>query len=441
MIFRKTMRMLGACLLVLMAAAGKMAAQQAGAAQAGAAQADTAQAERIRLITDTLCAPDMHGRGYTFGGDGKAADFLERQFKALGLRPFKGSFRQHFQMEVNAFGGAMALKLDGTALAPGADFIAHALSGSGKGKAKVHWLDSAALHDAKRLEAQLPKSLAGYALAYEQRFEQRLMDLPRALLARLFQAALHVATAPKLTHAIAQQQYAVPKVVVKASAWTQPKQVAFHIEAEHKRHIAQNVAAYVPGTAHPDSFFVFTAHYDHLGTMGKEAYFPGANDNASGVAMLLELARHYAAHPLPYSVAFIGFGAEEAGLLGSAHYVSHPLFPLKQLSFLFNLDLLATGERGGTVVNATEFPQAFRLLQEANAELQALTELKSRGPAANSDHYYFYQKGIPCFFLYLMGDWTHYHDVNDRAPVPYSAFTPTFRLLCRFAEKWTGAKP
>ena len=75
----------------------------------------------------------------------------------------------------------------------------------------------------------------------------------------------------------------------------------------------------IKGTLFPDSFFVFTAHYDHLGTMGASVIFPGAHDNASGVAFLLDLARHFSSTPPPYSLIFLFLSGEEAGLKGSLY--------------------------------------------------------------------------------------------------------------------------
>ncbi len=88
--------------------------------------------------------------------------------------------------------------------------------------------------------------------------------------------------------------------------------------------------ATIKGTAIPDSFLVFSAHYDHLGQMGKDIYFPGANDNASGTSMLLNLAKYYSQNRPKYSVLFIAFGGEEAGLIGSEYYVKNPLVPLSK---------------------------------------------------------------------------------------------------------------
>ncbi|NJO68366.1 MAG: M28 family peptidase [Bacteroidetes bacterium] len=94
------------------------------------------------------------------------------------------------------------------------------------------------------------------------------------------------------------------------------------------KHNARNVIGYLPGET--DTFIVFTAHYDHLGYMGRNTMFPGANDNASGTSMVLDLIRELSEKKNHrYSYAFMLFSGEEAGLLGSTHYVQHPYFPLK----------------------------------------------------------------------------------------------------------------
>ena len=167
------------------------------------------------------------------------------------------------------------------------------------------------------------------------------------------------------------------------------------------------------GTQFPDSFLVLTAHYDHLGGMGSEVYFPGANDNASGIALLLSMAKYYHENPAPFTVVFIAFAAEEIGLKGSEHFVQHPLFPLKNIKFLVNLDLMGNGDEGITIVNATEFPQQFQMLLELNKADNWFSAINSRGKAANSDHYHFSENGVPAFFIYTLGGTKAYHDVYD----------------------------
>ena len=194
-----------------------------------------------------------------------------------------------------------------------------------------------------------------------------------------------------------------------------------------------NICGIVKGTRKPDSVIMFTAHYDHLGGMGSKTYFPGANDNASGVSLLLSLARYYGQHPQPYSMAFICFSGEEAGLLGSKYFTENPLIPLPGIRFLVNLDLLGTGEEGIMVVNATVYPKEYGVLKKLNDQNHYLVKVASRGKAANSDHYFFTEKGVPAFYIYTMGGIRAYHDVFDISKtLPLNEYNNVFKLLVGF---------
>jgi Zn-dependent M28 family amino/carboxypeptidase len=223
----------------------------------------------------------------------------------------------------------------------------------------------------------------------------------------------------KLTWGVSgiQDDYTVFQVL-KNSFPATPENYQANLEAHRvKNFVSENVVGMVKGTEVPDSFLVLTAHYDHLGKLGNSlnnnAVFRGANDNASGVALMLHLARQIAAKPLRYSVVFIAFAGEEAGLLGSAHFVKNPLIKLKNIRFLVNLDLLGTGDDGIMVVNATEFPKEWKMLEDMNAQNGWLKQVGQRGKAANSDHYWFTEAGVPAFFIYTMGGIKAYHDIYD----------------------------
>ncbi len=150
--------------------------------------------------------------------------------------------------------------------------------------------------------------------------------------------------------------------------------------------------------------------------------------------MLLELARWFEKNPLPVAVVLIATGGEEAGLAGSSHLAEHPLLPLKNIQFLFNVDLYGSGDNGGTVVNATLHPERFSLLQQLNSRYNLLPRIGERGPAANSDHYPFSQKNVPAFFMYLEGDWQHYHHPADAPPLPLGGFEASYQLIIKFME-------
>ena len=333
-----------------------------------------------REIVDTLASPYFWGRGYTNDGMKKAANFLAAEFKTLGVQPLNGkNYFQDFSYPANTFPGKMEVEINGQSLTPGVDFIVGPESRGAKGKGKLEEKDSADFID------------------YDKRIIINLQD--------------------KLTWSVEQQvaDYTLIQIDKKRFTGT-PATYKVNIENKFINDFkTANICGMVRGTALPDSFIFVTAHYDHLGGMGKDTYFPGANDNASGDALLLSLAKYYAAHPAKYSIGFILFAGEEAGLVGSKYYSENPIVPLKQIRFLINTDLAGTGDEGITVVNATEFPSEFALMNKINDQYKYLVKINPRGKAANSDHYFFTEKGVPAFFFYTLGGIKAYHDVFDKS--------------------------
>jgi Zn-dependent M28 family amino/carboxypeptidase len=97
---------------------------------------------------------------------------------------------------------------------------------------------------------------------------------------------------------------------------------------------------------------------------------------------------------------------------------------------------MGSGEEGITVVNATLFDKEFKELQEINNEKHLLTQVKSRGPAANSDHYWFTQVGVPSFFIYTMGPNKNYHDVFDTYEnLSFIEYADITTLLVEFTKR------
>lgn len=353
-----------------------------------------------RKTLNTLTSKELWGRGYTKNGLAKSADFIESEFKSFGLQPMNGeSFKQDFIFAVNTFPGKMELVIDGKKLIPGKDFIVQQASVGVKAKANLEQKDSVNF------------------LAASSRILVTLED--------------------KLTWSVSQKVEDYTQILVKKSSISSiPKTIAVDIENQFIPDFsAANVAAMVKGTTKPDSVIVITAHYDHLGGMGNDTYFPGANDNGSGVSFLLSLAKYYAKNPQKYSIAFICFAGEEAGILGSKYFTENPLMPLENIRFLINVDMVGTGETGATVVNATQYPKEFKLLNEINETGKFLVKINPRGKAANSDHYFFTEKGVPAFFLYTQGGITAYHDIFDKPEtLPFTVYENLFKLFVGFNQ-------
>ncbi len=158
---------------------------------------------------------------------------------------------------------------------------------------------------------------------------------------------------------------------------------------------------------------VVTAHLDHLGKDGKVVY-PGANDNASGIAVMLAIAEAMSGMRLDRTVVLIAFSGEEAGLLGSKYFLEHPLIDLGRVAVLINLDLVGSGRNGIMVQGGQDYPLHERAIMDINRRLFGF-ELSTRPNSPNSDQYYFNRAGVPAFFFYAYNGTVPYHSPNDTA--------------------------
>ncbi len=173
-----------------------------------------------------------------------------------------------------------------------------------------------------------------------------------------------------------------------------------------------------------DETIVIGAHYDHLGhgglLSGSLAFLSkdihnGADDNASGTALVIELARRLAkrADPLPRRVVFIAFSGEERGLLGSAHYVEHPLYPLKSTAMMFNFDMVGRlNEQKELTVYGTGTTPGIDTLVDALGKSSGFVIKKIADGFGPSDHQSFYVKDIPVLFAFT-GTHRDYHRPSD----------------------------
>jgi hypothetical protein len=394
---------------------------------------------RVRQTLDTLCSPFMDGRGYRHNGSQKAAFYLADEFRKIGLRTFANApnYLQPFKLAVNTFDKAV-LRLNGKKMQLAYDYLPHPASRGGKGHKRLLFLDSTFVLDmSKRRQLLQMKHLERYAVVTDDK-SLPYLQTDSSIARKLQQAGAWIDFVPRVIGSLAPRAVLAPTFQLKDSLIARvqaSKRIGFKLKQQQlNEYPCYNVVGYVEGSQYPQQFLVVTAHYDHLGSIG-DVYFPGANDNASGVSMLLELARYFQANPLPYSVAFIAFGAEEIGLKGSLHYVQHPLFPLSDIRFLLNLDLVGTGEEGITVVNGKIYEEAYQLLSRIDLQKQYVASIEARGAAANSDHYFFSRMGVPAFFIYARGGSQAYHDPEDRPQaLSLVAYRGIFSLIIDFFE-------
>ncbi len=393
---------------------------------------------RARSVVDSLCSPSFAGRGYQDGGAQKAAAYLFRQFKEIGISAVEGhNYSQRFQMSLMVVDKA-SFRAMGRTWTPGADFITYQGSGEGKVSGKISDLGSA-LPPLGPVNGKIVVLREALPEDFDQSPENKdsfkgwlnLHDRLDSVLARGPLAVIVIQQ--KLTFGFGLPRMSVPVISLLDTTVKKWKGSA-SLEISYTRitPFTENLVGFIPGSEVPDSFLVVSAHYDHLGKFG-DAYFPGANDNASGISMLLEMARYFSqpAHRPRHSMVFIAFSGEEVGLVGSQYFVERaPWFPLPQIRFLLNLDLMGNGAEGITAVGGRDFATEFALLQSLNDSLKAVSQVKSRNNAPNSDHYYFLEKGVHGFFIYTLGGPPHYHDVKDTPDeLLLSHFEPILQLL------------
>ena len=189
-----------------------------------------------------------------------------------------------------------------------------------------------------------------------------------------------------------------------------------------------NIVGLIPGARVPDRYIVVTAHYDHVGVSGDQIY-NGADDNASGVATMLEMARRLKADPPEHSVLIVALDGEERGLLGAREFVRAPPVPLSSISLNLNFDMTARAETDGHLwVTGTYQQPQLRPILEAVAPQGPVSFAFGKDTPQDtgennwvdaSDHGAFHEAGVP--FLYMGVD---YHPDYHRPSDDFERITP-----------------
>jgi Zn-dependent M28 family amino/carboxypeptidase len=180
-----------------------------------------------------------------------------------------------------------------------------------------------------------------------------------------------------------------------------------------------NIAATCAGLTADSRVMVITAHYDHLGRRAGQV-FPGADDNASGVAVLLEMARACRAQPFAHTVVFVAFDAEEQGLHGAKAFVDSPPVPLGRIAVNINFDMVARGDKGELYAAGTQHSPGLKPILDkvaASAPIKLLFGHDRPGSGSDdwtgqSDHAAFHRAGIP-FVYFGVEDHPDYHQPTD----------------------------
>lgn len=392
-----------------------------------------------KKLIEKLSSEEFHGRGYVNKGDSIAAAYLSNEMKSIKLNGFTENYYQDYSISINTFAQNTSLSLDGKELKPASEYVVNPNAKSGKGEAKLTWITKDILTNSYSLGTFMKKDHSNSFLAIDSTGlnNPELYNFAQAMMKKnVFDAKGLVLINGKLKYSAKNKLVDFTTLLVKTDVISPDvKTISYDIKSEFiEDYKTQNLVGYIPGKT--DTCIMFTAHYDHLGYFGDNMY-PGANDNASGVAMVLNLAKYFKAQKKKphYTLVFALFSAEEAGLLGSRHYVENPLIPLEQTKMVLNFDMVATGEKGIYVINGKMVPNEMKKFHSINKENDYVFKMFGTGESSSSDHAPFHDKGVKAVFFYTHGDNADYHETTDTADkLSYKQFEGIFKLVRDYAE-------
>jgi len=395
-------------------------------------KADKLVVEAIQSHVNYLADDKLQGRRAGTSGEQLASDYISKQFTAIGLLP-KGEkgFLQPFPIaDGKEYKETSFLFLNGHEI-PKDQFFVHPLSP----EKTVEEMPSIALK-----EAGMPWFLD---LAEEKQANtgNPHFDLASAIVDKTKTAAAKGATALIIYN---DDDYAyngkqkgetlpIPVIyVAKKTADTYftdetvPVEVKFKAAFQEKQRTGNNVIGYIDNQA--PLTIVIGAHYDHLGygedggslmRTGTPQIHNGADDNASGTAALIELARLIKAkrdRSKAVNYLFIAFSGEELGLFGSKYFVEHPTVPLASIDYMINMDMvgrLNPDTKGISIGGYGTSPAWEKSMKDLPAAKFLAVKVDSSGTGP-SDHTSFYRKDIPVLFFFT-GTHADYHKPSDDA--------------------------
>jgi hypothetical protein len=436
-----------------------------------------------------LASPELKGRATGSPELEKAAGYIASQFQSFGVKPVPGSgYEQAFTTTVGAHLGATnRFEANAATLPLRNGFIPFSFSSSGTVSAPVvfvgygitaneyHYDDYAGVDVKDKIvllvrhepqENDEKSVFAGKELTQHSTFAIKAVNAKmhgaRAVILVNDSYPNHTAQEDQLTpfgQATGPTDAGVLFVQVKeatADAWLKTEgrdlheildgidkdlkprsfpltklTVSMTLDIQHEIKTVHNVAAYIPGKT--AEYVIVGAHYDHLG-LGDEhslapsqvgTIHPGADDNASGTAGVIELARYFSRQPQQQrGILFMTFAGEELGLLGSNYYTGHPLLPLENAVTMLNMDMIGRIKNGKVFVNGTGTGSTLdRLVESIQPPEGFKLDLSEATGYGGSDHMSFTVKQVPVLFFFsgLHGDYHKPSDTWDKIDAPDAA--------------------
>lgn len=386
-----------------------------------------------------LTSPTFKGRGYINGGADSAANYLSNTYLEIGLSTLGLSFQQSFS--ITTFGRTnhqSTIQINDQQYVIWNDFAIHPFHleverGQFIGEHKLYPFfrnDSVFLYkDIEFTDCLVKTTLIREGDKFQTIVEaDTLADkffgrkyMTACLTSHIKKPSLNLYTSPSLSRKLKRVAKGNNKALVKEA-------VTINLLRDTSNYLCNNIVGRLGVESKSDSTILITAHYDHLGQRHTK-FYPGANDNASGVAVMLELASrlHKAADEgwqSKYNVCFVAFGAEEYGLLGSKYFVESGIIDSMHIKCVLNLDMV--GGQGGEI---KKHPKGLYLLKCENISahcVQSLKNASNRNSGVDfilngnpkylkySDQASFINLKIPALFIFS-GEDEIIHTVNDTA--------------------------
>jgi len=389
--------------------------------------------EIIQELSDTA----YHGRGYYQQGDFKAAQYIAGEYEKHGLKSWHPNYFQHFNFPIGVFHGDMEVIIDNSPLNPGHDFVLRSFSNGAKGNYSIYKIDTANYDEKKCLNALAALDSLSDAIVCNFSFARQHKALYQAIYQSPAQIIIFEWDEPlKFYKAYSAKQYHKCIIWAKNEAITeQCTKLKVDIDKQYiASHISQNVIGYLEADNPKADWLVFTAHYDHLGMLGEMTFFPGANDNASGVSMLLTIAEAYQKKSRKYNMAFVAVAGEECGLLGSKHYVENPSFPLENIKLVINMDMVADNGDSLYVQHSKTAELAIDKMETYAKQKSLYKGFDYAELSPHSDHFPFAEKEIPAVFFSTHGEFNaHYHTPLDNMEhITMTGFKALYQLIQQY---------
>ncbi|MCK4908386.1 MAG: M20/M25/M40 family metallo-hydrolase [Planctomycetes bacterium] len=438
------------------------------------------QVANLQAHIDFLADPALKGRKPYSPGGRQAAQYIATKFKNIGLKPGVGqNYLQPFDIKIQKLGPKNSLALNDESLELGRDFLPLNVSANGKlvnssyplsvsygisapeykyddygrkkdiqkvvvilvgqpsrfkkeqKETKYNYRDltykilNAQRHGASGVIIVSREKIDGRFIAANAVWKKFLPDpitkrlnSPEAKLKHLTEQSMTLSRQSRVTPP--EEPITIPAVLIVNPAVARKlgsaSRVSLQVDiTEQTVAHTNNVIGILPGEK--QETLVIGAHYDHLGADKDGDIFPGANDNASGIAGILELARVLAKNKHRRTIVFVAFGAEEWGLFGSRYYTNNPLVPVKRTVAMLNMDAIGRPRQSGQMyaIGVKFNPKLYELIKKVNKSVRlTIKDNIDFVFKFGSDHYSFHQKKIPSMD-FNTGPFADEHTVGDTA--------------------------